>query len=83
MEYKTKGVCAKHIYLDVEGGVIKTVSFEGGCQGNLVGLSRLVVGMKPTEAAETLKGIRCGPRSTSCPDQLALALTDWMEQQKV
>ena len=74
MRYKTQGTCASTIDLEVENGIIKSVAFIGGCHGNLQGISRLVEGMKVEDAIERLKGIRCGFKPTSCPDQLARAL---------
>lgn len=74
MIYKTKGTCSSEIHFDVEDGKIKSVSFKGGCDGNLQGISRLVEGMPVEEAISRLKGIRCGYKSTSCPDQFAHAL---------
>ena len=74
MIYKTTGTCSSAINLEVEGDVIKSVSFTGGCNGNLQGISRLVEGMKVEDAISRLKGIRCGFKNTSCPDQLARAL---------
>lgn len=67
-------VCSKAINLSVEDGVVKGVSFEGGCEGNLQGISKLIYGMKTEDVIERLKGISCGRKSTSCPDQLAEAL---------
>ena len=74
MIYKTSGTCSRAINLEVEGDIIKSVSFTGGCNGNLQGISRLVEGMKVEDAISRLKGIRCGFKNTSCPDQLARAL---------
>ena len=74
MRFVPKGVCSNAIDIDVNNGIIESVSFSGGCNGNLQGISRLVKGMKIDEAIERLKGIKCGFRSTSCPDQLAQAL---------
>ena len=74
MIYKTSGTCSSAINLEVEGDVIKSVSFTGGCNGNLQGIARLVEGMKVEDAISRLKGIRCGFKNTSCPDQLARAL---------
>lgn len=74
MRYQPKGVCSSAIDIDVENGVILSVSFTGGCNGNLQGISSLVKGMKVEDAISRLKGIRCGFKSTSCPDQLAQAL---------
>ena len=73
MIYKTSGTCSSAINLEVEGDIIKSVSFTGGCNGNLQGISRLVEGMKVEDAISRLKGIRCGFKNTSCPDQLARA----------
>lgn len=72
--YKTQGTCSTHIELEVEDGVVKSVSFWGGCNGNLQGLSHLVAGMPVGEVISRLEGIRCGGRPTSCPDQLCKAL---------
>lgn len=74
MKYKTQGTCSSAIDVEVEGGVIKSVAFTGGCHGNLQGISRLVEGMQVEDAISRLKGIRCGFKNTSCPDQLARAL---------
>lgn len=74
MRYQPKGVCSSAIDIDVEDGIIRSVSFTGGCSGNLQGISSLVKGMNIEEAISRLKGIRCGFKSTSCPDQLAQAL---------
>ena len=73
-KYKTKGTCSREIFLDVENGVIRDVSFVGGCKGNLKGISVMVKGMRAEEVIAKLEGIRCGLKSTSCPDQLAQAL---------
>lgn len=74
MRYQTKGVCSTYIDVEVENGVITSVQFTGGCNGNLQGISALVKGMTPQEAISKLKGIKCGFKATSCPDQLANAL---------
>lgn len=74
MRYQTSGTCSTAIDIEVTDGVIDSVSFSGGCNGNLQGISALVKGMKPEDAIARLKGIRCGSKSTSCPDQLAHAL---------
>lgn len=76
MRYKTKGTCSTMIDIETNGDIITSVSFTGGCSGNLQGISALVKGMKIEEAIVKLKGIRCGFKSTSCPDQLALALEE-------
>ena len=72
--YKTKGVCARNINIEVEDGIVKSVNFEGGCNGNTKGISALVEGMKVDDVIEKLSGIRCGVKDTSCPAQLAEAL---------
>ena len=74
MVFKTFGTCSREINFDVVEGKLTNVSFVGGCNGNLQGISALVKGMTPQEAIGRLKGIRCGFKSTSCPDQLACAL---------
>ncbi len=74
MRYQTKGTCSTAIDIEVKDGVIESVRFTGGCNGNLQGISALVTGMKVEDAISRLKGIRCGFKSTSCPDQLAQAL---------
>lgn len=71
--YKTKGTCSTQIDLELEGDVVKHVSFTNGCNGNLKAVSSLVQGLTVAEIEEKLKGITCGPRSTSCGDQLARA----------
>ena len=73
--YKTKGVCSRNIHFNIENDVIQSVHFEGGCEGSLVGISQLVTGMNAKDAAQRLKGIGCGRKGTSCPDQLSKALT--------
>ena len=75
--YKPRGICAHRIELEVEDGVIGTVLLFGGCDGNHKGLTALVKGMKVEEVKEKLRGIRCGFRDTSCPDQLSRALEDY------
>ena len=74
--YKTKGVCASHIELELQDNVIVDAKFIGGCSGNTQGVSALVKGMKAEDAIEKLEGIRCGFKPTSCPDQLAKALKE-------
>lgn len=77
MQYKTSGTCSKLIDFEVENNIIKSVAFTGGCNGNLQGISSLVSGMDINEAISKLKGIKCGFKSTSCPDQLARALEEY------
>ncbi len=79
--YKTTGTCSREIVVDVdENGVLKDVKFAGGCNGNLQGIARLVRGLKIDEVIEKLEGVKCGPRPTSCPDQLARALKEVKEK---
>ncbi len=78
LKYKTKGTCSQQIDIELKDGVIDSVKFTGGGNGNLQGVSALVKGMKPEEAISKLKGIRCGMKPTSCPDQLALALEEML-----
>ena len=79
IEYKTKGTCSRMVIIDLEDGVISDCKFVAGCPGNTLGVASLVKGMTPEEAIKRLKGIKCGFKSTSCPDQLALALEEAME----
>ncbi len=79
--YQPKGVCAVRLEFDVEDGVVKNISFLGGCDGNHKGIAALAEGMTPEEAAKRLRGITCGRRTTSCPDQLAVALEEFMKGQ--
>lgn len=74
MRYKTQGTCSTFIDIEVSDGVIESVTFTNGCNGNLKGISALVKGMTTEEAIKRLKGIKCGMKNTSCPDQLAQAL---------
>jgi uncharacterized protein (TIGR03905 family) len=74
--YKTKGVCSRSIKLEIEDGILKSAIFEGGCNGNTSGISKLVEGMQVDDVIKKLKGIKCGFRPTSCPDQLANALEE-------
>ena len=78
--YQTTGVCARSIKVRIEAGVVTEVSFEGGCNGNTKGVSQLAVGMGAKELIGKLKGIRCGQKQTSCPDQLATALEEALMQ---
>ena len=74
IQYTPRGVCSRAFTIQVEEGVIQSVQVEGGCSGNLQGISRLLEGMPVDEAVRRLEGIRCGSKSTSCPDQMARAL---------
>ena len=78
MHYKPTGICAVGIDYEIEDGKVMDVKFTGGCDGNHKGLNGLIKGMKVEEAITRLKGITCGPRNTSCPDQLARALEEYL-----
>ncbi len=80
MQYKTKGVCAREIQFEIEDNKVKNVKFIGGCSGNTQGVAALVDGMDVNEAISRIEGIKCGPRPTSCPDQLACALKSAIAQ---
>lgn len=75
-EYIPRGVCSRRILIELEGNIIRSVRFEGGCSGNTQGIARLVARMDADEAITRLSGIRCGMKPTSCPDQLAKALAE-------
>lgn len=81
-EYRPTGVCSRQIFLELDGDKIVNVSFLGGCNGNLQGISSLVKGMKITDAIDRLKGIDCGGKGTSCPDQLSKALQAAVDSRK-
>lgn len=74
IRYTPRGVCSREYLIEVEDGVIQSVQIVGGCHGNLQGISSLLKGMKVEDAISRMEGIRCGMRSTSCPDQIAKAL---------
>lgn len=74
MEYRTKGVCSRMIRFDIIDDTVRNVEFVGGCAGNTQGVARLIEGMNVSDAISRIEGIHCGPRPTSCPDQLAQAL---------
>lgn len=80
INYTTRGTCSRQINVTVEDDTIQEVSFVGGCNGNLQGISSLVKGMKVEDAIAKLEGIRCGSKNTSCPDQLAQALKSALNQ---
>lgn len=80
MRYIPKGVCSQAIDIELDGNIIKHVQFTGGCHGNLQGIARLVEGMQAEDAIAKIRGIRCGFKSTSCPDQLANALEAALKQ---
>ena len=78
MKYTTNGTCSREITFDVIDNKVRTVSFYGGCNGNLKGIGALVEGMDIGDAIARLEGIKCGPKQTSCPDQLAQALKQYL-----
>lgn len=78
--YKTQGVCSTEIHLDIQDNIIKDVKFIRGCQGNLMGISALVKNMNINDVIEKLKGIECGKKSSSCPDQLSKALEEYLKK---
>ena len=78
--YRPKGVCSQRMTIELEDGVNRDVQILGGCNGNLQGIAALVRGMKAQEAIERMRGIRCGFKNTSCPDQLAKALEEALAQ---
>ena len=80
IDYRTSGVCSKMISIDVEDGVITDCEYLGGCNGNTKGVAALVKGMNVEDAIVRLKGIKCGMKNTSCPDQLARALETMIEK---
>lgn len=81
MNYKTSGVCSKEIQFEIDNNnIIQSVDFVGGCSGNTQGISKLVEGMSVDEVITRLEGVKCGFRSTSCPDQLAQALKAYSEK---
>ena len=79
-EYKTKGTCSQHILFEIEDNKLKNVQFIGGCNGNLKGISSLVEGMDIDHVIARVEGTTCGMKSTSCPDQLAQALSAYLEK---
>lgn len=81
-EYETQGVCSSIIKFEIEEGLVVSVSFEAGCDGNLKAISRLTQGMSVSEAIRRLEGIDCDGRGTSCPDQLAKALKAYSERKQ-
>ncbi len=79
--YRTQGTCSQQITFAIEDGKVHNVQFIGGCNGNLKGIGALVEGLAPEEVIERVQGITCGFKSTSCPDQLAKALTAALKEQ--
>ena len=78
--FRTQGTCSQMIEFDITDGVLANVTFYGGCDGNLKGISKLVEGMPVEDVISRLEGVRCGMKTTSCPDQLAQALKQALAQ---
>mgnify|MGYP004458524345 CR=1 FL=1 len=83
IQYATRGTCSKMIGVEITDDVITNIEFIGGCQGNLTGISKLVVGMNVDEVINRLEGIDCGGRGTSCPDQLAKCLIEYKNKKLI
>lgn len=81
-EFSPKGICPNKIMFNIDGDIITNISFNGGCNGNLKAISKLVDGMKVSEIESKLKGNTCGNKNTSCADQLAIAVREAYEQTK-
>lgn len=79
--YKTNGTCSRQIDIELENGIIKDVVFYGGCNGNLQGIAALVKNKPASEIIELVKGVKCGFKQTSCPDQLAVALQEALDNE--
>lgn len=75
-QFQPKGICASKMEVELDGSIIRSIKIMGGCDGNHKGLISLMIGMDANEAIEKLSGITCGPRNTSCPDQLAVCLKE-------
>lgn len=81
--YTPRGVCSMQMIFEIDGGIVKDLQIIGGCPGNTVGVSKLVKGKNIDEIIQMLKGIPCGNRGTSCPDQIAIALQEYKEKYKI
>ncbi|HOQ76245.1 MAG TPA: TIGR03905 family TSCPD domain-containing protein [Thermoclostridium sp.] len=81
--FKNKGTCSVQVAFDIEDGIIRNVEFLGGCHGNAQGISGLAEGRNAREVAELIKGIRCGFKKTSCPDQLSRAIEQALAESAV
>lgn len=80
ISYRPRGVCSRMMEIEVEDDKIVSVEVTGGCDGNLKGISSLLRGMEVSEAIRRMQGIRCGGKATSCPDQLAIALSQYRRE---
>lgn len=81
-KHRNSGTCSTQVQFDIESGKLHNVSFIGGCNGNLKGMSALLEGMDAMEAVKRLKGLKCGFKSTSCPDQLSRAIEEALKSSK-
>ena len=81
-KYKTRGTCASMISFDLDNGIVSDIKFTGGCNGNLKGIAKLAEGMNAEDVITKLRGIRCGFKTTSCPDQLANAIEYALNEEK-
>lgn len=79
INFETTGTCCKLMKVEIENDIIKAIDFIGGCNGNLLGIKNLVIGMNINEVSKKLRGIPCGTKSTSCPDQLAICLEQYIQ----
>ena len=79
--YKPKGVCSQEFVFDIEDDVVKKLTVNGGCKGNLQGISKLCEGMKVQDIIDKISGIKCGVKATSCPDQIAIGLKAFLENE--
>ena len=82
INYQTSGTCCKRINLKIENNIIQDVEFMGGCMGNLSGIRRLIIGADINDVAKKLRGTMCGSKGTSCPDQLAICLEEYINQKQ-
>lgn len=80
-KYRTRGTCSTLITFDINDGIVSDVRFTGGCNGNLKGIAKLAEGMNAQDIIDRLKGIRCGFKTTSCPDQLASAIESALKEE--
>lgn len=80
IEFKTQGTCSKMIIVDIEDDIIKDIQFQGGCNGNLKGIGSLAIGFHINDIIHKLRGITCGNKGTSCPDQLAICLEEYAKE---
>ena len=81
--YRPNGVCSREMIIELDGNIIKKLIIVGGCAGNTVGVAKLIEGMNINEAIRRLKGIPCGAKGTSCPDQLARTLEQAKEKYEI